>query len=947
MKTNGITCKTLLAVLAFCIQTVAFSQAPQGFSYQAIVRDGSGLPIAEKTIVVKITLQDVSANVLYSETHSTATSKLGQILLTIGAGTQIGTNSFASIPWKSGNILIKVEIDPNGSGAFTQIGPPTKLMSVPYALYAENVKEIVSNPNALADDPIFEVKNKNGQVVFGVYQGGVRVYVEDTQIKGGKGGFAVGGLSNQSKVGQAEYFRITPDSARIWVKEVPLVKGGKGGFAVGGLSSIAKTVVSRNMMFVAPDSTRIYVNDIPTGKGGKGGFAVGGLSGQSKGNESQFLSLTHDNYFIGQGAGKSNTLGIYNTFLGYQNGYSNTKGSQNIFLGYHAGYLNDTASYNVFIGNEAGYNNYSGAYNTFIGFKSGQMNTTGGANIFIGQQAGSKIATGSANIFLGTMSGQNATNGSHNIFLGALAGSKNAANFNIFLGNYSGLNNTSGANNLFAGIASGAMNRKGSSNIYLGLTAGWADTVGSYNIYLGEGAGYTNQASNNIMFGYKAGYLSTTGDYNLFMGNQSGFHNTGQSNLFLGWQSGWTNTTGSNNVFFGTLSGGYNLSGSDNTFIGNEAGYAGSTGNRNIAIGTQSGYHTNGVSNIFLGYQAGYTNTSGIQNTFIGTQAGLNNSVGNNNIFLGVAAGQNNTEGESNIFIGTQTGSKNTTGGNNTSLGLYAGFSNVTGSSNVFIGSQAGYYETGSNRLYIENAPGDKNNSLIYGEFDTKQLTINGSLGIGKTAPAAKLDITGGNWNVSSGEGDFRIGDGTYRFKIGVANSGGGAGDVRMTAQGGTNRLILGGGGNDILQITSTSVLPWTDNITTLGSATNRWNTIYVSSGVINTSDVRLKTNIKDLRYGLETILQLRPVTFNWKDDSQNNLRLGLIAQEVQKIIGEVVDIGTDPTKTLGINYSEIVPILIKGMQDQQKEIVELKEKNKELDVLKAELESIKALLNK
>ena len=935
----------LLLILLALKANIAYSQVPQGFTYQAVIRDGSGTPIANKTIGMRITLQNSLGTALYSETYSPTTNAQGVVSIIIGQGTPVDTSTFAHVPWKTGDVLINVEIDLNGGNVYAQMGVPSKIQSTPYALYAENTKEVVSKPNALDDDPIFEVKNKSGQVVFGVYQGGVRVYVEDTQIKGAKGGFAVGGLSNQAKIGQAEYFRITPDSARIWVKEVPLVKGAKGGFAVGGLSNQAKTVVSRNMMFLAPDSARIWVNDAT--KGAKGGFAVGGLSNLAKGANGQYLKLTHDNYFIGQGAGKSTTSGLYNTFLGYQNGYSNTKGSQNIFMGYQAGYMNDTASFNVFVGNEAGYNNLSGTYNTFIGFQSGKMNTSGDANVFIGQQAGSKIATGSANIFIGTLSGQNATNGSHNIFFGALAGSKNEANFNIFLGNYSGLNNVSGSNNLFAGIASGAMNRKGSSNIYLGLTAGWSDTVGSYNVFLGEGAGYNNQSSNNIMFGYRAGYLSTVGDYNLFMGNQSGFHNTGQSNLFFGWQSGWTNTSGSNNIFMGPLSGGYNSTGSDNTFIGTQAGYNGSTGNRNIAIGSQSGYNTNGVSNIFVGYQAGYTNTTGMQNTFMGTQAGLNNSIGYNNIFLGVAAGQSNTEGANNIFIGTQTGNKNTTGGFNTSIGLYAGFSNVSGSSNVFLGSQAGYYETGSNRLYIENSSADKNSALIYGEFDNKNLTINGNLGIGKTSPATKLDITGGNWNVSGGEGDFRIGDGNYRFKIGVANSGGGAGDVRMTAQGGTNRLILGGGGVDILLVTSTNVVPWTDNFSSLGASTNRWTTIYATNGVINTSDARLKSNIMDLGYGLETILKLHPVSFTWKDDSKKTLRLGLIAQDVQKVIEEVVDMGTDAAKTLGINYSEIVPVLIKGMQEQQKQIEDLKEQNKEIVALKAELEAIKALLKK
>ncbi|MBA4323038.1 MAG: hypothetical protein C0408_09505, partial [Odoribacter sp.] len=462
----------------------------------------------------------------------------------------------------------------------------------------------------------------------------------------------------------------------------------------------------------------------------------------------------------------------------------------------------------------------------------------------------------------------------------------------------------------------------------------------------------SNQGSNNLMFGYQAGYFSTTGDWNLFMGSQAGAHNSGAKNLFFGYQSGWTNTTGSANIFMGPLSGGYNSSGSDNVYIGNEAGYTGATGNRNIAIGTQSGYKTNGISNIFLGYQSGYNNTTGMQNVFFGTQAGVGNTTGYNNIFMGVVAGQYNTDGASNVFIGTSAGNKNTTGNFNTSIGNLAGSSNQTGSSNVFIGSQAGYNETGSNKLYIENTSADLNSALIYGDFGANYLKLNalvevsGNVAIGKTTPLTKLDIEGGNWDVAGGQGDFRIGSGSYSFNIGLANGGGGAGDVRMTSKGlGTNRLILGGGGVDILLVTNTNVMPWNNNFSSLGASTNRWTTVFATNGVINTSDERLKSNIMELGYGLDAILRLKPVSFTWNDDSKKALRIGLIAQDVEKVLSEVVDKGSDPAQTLGINYSEIIPVLIKGIQQQQSQIEEVKQANTMLrSANESLLEQVKAL---
>ncbi len=91
-----------------------------------------------------------------------------------------------------------------------------------------------------ADSAIFEVRNKDGQVVFAVYQEGVRIYVDDTGSKAisSKGGFAVGGY-NATKSLTNEYLRVTPDSVRIYIEEGTGSKSisTKGGFAVGGYNA--------------------------------------------------------------------------------------------------------------------------------------------------------------------------------------------------------------------------------------------------------------------------------------------------------------------------------------------------------------------------------------------------------------------------------------------------------------------------------------------------------------------------------------------------------------------------------------------------------------------------------------------------------------------------------------------------------------------------------------
>jgi hypothetical protein len=82
------------------------------------------------------------------------------------------------------------------------------------------------------------------------------------------------------------------------------------------------------------------------------------------------------------------------------------------------------------------------------------------------------------------------------------------------------------------------------------------------------------------------------------------------------------------------------------------------------------------------------------------------------------------------------------------------------------------------------------------------------------------------------------------------------------------------------------------------------------------TSDVTLKKDIATLTPSLNKILSLRPVTYHWnsEDTSQDPSHVGLIAQEVETVIPEVVDTDVDGKKS--IRYSDLIPYLIKSIQE-------------------------------
>jgi hypothetical protein len=285
----------LSALLSFSFYLLS-SQVPQGFNYQAIATDG-GVPITS-TLPVRITIQslETGGTTFWIEEHANVTPNAnGLFSIVVGTGTKVtgsAVNTFADIDWRITPKYIKTEIN---YGGWKSMGA-SKLQSVPYSMVAKNldgpvdklgVKGITTN----MEEALFEVKNAAGQTVFAVYNEGVRIYVDDGDAKGTKGGFAIGGfdITKGGTPGQ-ELFVVDPASIRMYIDKSAASKASKGGFAIGGFGGAKGDV--QTYMRITNDTTKFFINDDPLQKGSKGGFAIGGF-GQAKGVKN-FFSLETD-----------------------------------------------------------------------------------------------------------------------------------------------------------------------------------------------------------------------------------------------------------------------------------------------------------------------------------------------------------------------------------------------------------------------------------------------------------------------------------------------------------------------------------------------------------------------------------------------------------------------------------------------------------------------------
>lgn len=227
-------------------------------------------------------------------------------------------------------------------------------------------------------------------------------------------------------------------------------------------------------------------------------------------------------------------------------------------------------------------------------------------------------------------------------------------------------------------------------------------------------------------------------------------------------------------------------------------------------------------------------------------------------------------------------------------------------------------FDPSSGNVIFSSGPtgGVANNAITLTE--RMRIQNNGYVGIGTTSPTSALQVAG----------DIKT-SGYYFF-------------TGTSASTGSSQYIFGISGAYIGS--SDHFVPPSFNTTDLGTTTLRWRNIYLVNNPNVSSDKRLKAQIKPLNYGLQEVLNLKPVTYILKDDLEKAKKIGFIAQDVQNIIPEIVKKSNDSSAMLSISYSDLIPVLTKAIQEQSTSISENKnETDKKIeDLNKLNLELLK-----
>ncbi len=396
------------------------------------------------------------------------------------------------------------------------------------------------------------------------------------------------------------------------------------------------------------------------------------------------------------------------------------------------------------------------------------------------------------------------------------------------------------------------------------------------------------ETDSSIFIGTNAGVNDDGDNLNTIIGVRSAMSNSsGSLNVSIGFESFLNNIEGTRNTSTGTFSMYDNLSGYDNTANGFNSMVKNTTGRRNTAVGANAlRGNENGHFNVAIGYGTLFSADSVMANTTVGFQAGATSS------------------GAYNTMIGYNTGFENSGGSKNTYLGAlsnaqYPGLTNA-----IAIGYNANV--TCSNCATIGGVGGDAVKLGIGTDTPEKTLDIHGELIVREHSKIAVFESSGNNAFVEivpnsamsgTSVGYFDDIDDKYFF---VNTPEGGFGEFIIRADGKTGIGVLD---------PSSQFQVGTNGDGTVATA-NAWNTF---------SDARWKKDIRRLNNASQLIENIHAYSYLWKDGDDQKRQIGVIAQEVEKALPELVV--TDANGYKSVDYGKLSAVLIETVKEQQTRI--------------------------
>lgn len=580
--------------------------------------------------------------------------------------------------------------------------------------------------------------------------------------------------------------------------------------------------------------------------------------------------------------------------------------------------------------------------------------TTFPGTLIIGDGGGS--LTGAANnLFIGFGAGDKTTTGANNVALGTDALFDNeTGERNFALGTESLTNNISGSRNTAIGYQALLRTQTGNANTAIGDRALGQITTGNNNIGIGRDAGYGingQNYNNSIIIGYQAGYGMITGaDENTIIGTRSGFALTsGGENTLIGYMAGDNLTTGDNNILIGSNIDVVSPTADDSLNIGNlvfgtgldGTGTTLSTGNIGIGNSAPAAKLSVGgdgailaVGTLYSGW-AGQTG-AGTRMMWVPNRAAFRagNVSGTGWDTLGVysaAFGYNaSATGSSSFAVGNSTGASG---------------------ANSFAGGSFSYAGGTSAFVFGQNSNANGNYSIALGSLG--QASADYAFAVGGSASgvysftyegiasASQAIAVGANSNASgsfsAALGAWSDADGAYSKSLSFGGTAASYAETQLglystsvsgnlTSYVATDRLLVVGNGTSSGSRSDALIILKNGNTTVGGELTVASipsagsNTLCEVSGVISacSSSLRYKQNISDLNLGLSEVMQLRPVSFNWKNGQGADF--GFVAEEVNSV-NPLFAFRNSDGQIEGVRYRQLTALIVGAIQEQQAQI--------------------------